>query len=134
MARLLWILLASLPFSVDAGNLHRCVSPTGAVSYQSAACGSGQRLDRLITYVPEPDSKPATRTRAGRDAAATARYAGSRGGASTHAGSKGRKKRVDACAQARQERSSSLERLGLRRTFDDLSRLDAVVRDACRCR
>ena len=121
MVRLLLILLASLPFTAHAGNLHRCVSPAGAVSYQSAACGAGQRLDRLIAYVPEPDSKPVARAK--RDAASPRHVA-------TRAGSKPRKQ-ADACSQARQKRSASLEQLGLRRTFDDLSRLDAPVRRAC---
>lgn len=36
------------------------------------------------------------------------------------------------CAMARQERADTLERVGLKRTYDLLQRLDAMVREACK--
>ena len=37
-----------------AETLYRCVDRHAQVSYQSAACGSGQRTARTIEFVPEP--------------------------------------------------------------------------------
>ncbi|HEY1142188.1 MAG TPA: hypothetical protein VGE88_18580 [Lysobacter sp.] len=40
--------------------------------------------------------------------------------------------RPSACEMAKSERDITLERVGLKRTFDLLSRLDEQVRKACR--
>ncbi len=129
MVRLCLFLLAASPFMATAGQLHRCVSAAGTVSYQSNSCGTGQRLDRVIAYVPEADSRPLRVLQADHDGRRRYRSPNARG---NDVRSTAAKRAPDACGQARRQRSASLEKLGLRRTFDDLSRLDAAVRTACK--
>ena len=127
MKRLL-LLLCLCPGLASAGTLYRCVSANGQVSYLATPCAAGQRMDRSIEFAPEPDS-PMLAT-AGRQRSATsggrAMSKARRGGGSlSRAG-------VDPCQQARAKREQALERLGLKRTYADLSRLDQPVRKACR--
>ena len=125
---LMVVMLMASPATLHAGQLYRCVAAGGAVSYQASACAAGQRQTRTIHYVAQPDSRPKAvpareppRTRAGRQ---TNRP---RSSATPFV-----RAPVNACAAARATRDVELERLGLRRTFDDLSRIDARVRRACR--
>lgn len=123
----LTLMLVAAPHLAAAGTLHRCVSGNGAVSIQSTACGQGQRLDRIITYVPEPDAAPA-RTGRPETRRSTATYTT---GVARRGTGKAARQAADACRLARRQRDATLQRLGLRRTYDDLSRLDARVRAAC---
>ena len=125
----LLLLLCLLPALASAGTLYRCVSPNGQVSYLATSCGAGQRMDRSIEFAPESDSKPlATNSRQQRSTAVGSR----RGVGHLPGGSVAKKSKPDPCQQARTKRDLQLERLGLKRTFADLSRLDATVRKACR--
>lgn len=72
MVRLLPFLLVLMPLAGHADSLNRCVSPSGAVSYQSAACASGQRLDRVVAYEPQADSAPMRLPRGKKQSAARA--------------------------------------------------------------
>lgn len=120
------ILMLATP--AHAGELYRCVAAGGGVSYQAIPCKGGQRLSRTIMYVPQPDSAPMARPQTGAQRAqskARSRPAGARRDGWPSAAQ-------DACNVARDERRRELERLGLRRTFDDLSRIDAKVRAACK--
>ena len=112
-----------------AGNLYRCVSPQGQASYQqSPRCPAGQHLDREIAYRPEPDSTPAPVVFKPA-LPATSHTVAVRG-------SSGRGKRQasasERCRAAREQRERASRKLGLRRTYADLGRLDAPVREACR--
>ncbi|WP_233449392.1 hypothetical protein [Thermomonas carbonis] len=86
-------------------------------------------MDRVIEFVPVPDTQPAV-AESRRSASASSR-ARSRSGYRRSSAS-GARKSEDPCRQAKANREKQLERLGLKRTFDDLSRLDAPVRKACR--
>lgn len=128
MKRLLVLLVLCLcPGLASAGTLYRCVGSGGQVSYLATPCAAGQRMDRNIEFAPEPDSKPmATSRRQGSGSAPRRSKSTSRRGGS------GSRPSVDACQQAKAKREQQLERLGLKRTFADLSRLDEPVRAACR--
>ncbi|HSD16547.1 MAG TPA: DUF4124 domain-containing protein [Thermomonas sp.] len=125
MKRLL-LLLCLFPGLASAGTLYRCVGTSGQVSYLATPCAAGQRMDRSIEFAPEPDSPMlATSGRKRSNAASGRSVSRSRGGGTAS------RSRPDPCLQARAKRGQQLERLGLKRTFADLSRLDEPVRKAC---
>ena len=126
MKRLL-LLLCLLPGLASAGTLYRCVGAGGQVSYLATPCAAGQRMDRSIEFTPVPDS-PVLAT-SGRQRSASAR---GRAMSKSLRGGTASQSRVDPCVQAKAKREQALERLGLKRTFADLSRLDEPVRKACR--
>jgi hypothetical protein len=121
------LLLCLFPGLASAGTLYRCVGGGGQVSYLATPCAAGQRMDRSIEFTPVPDSPALATSKRQRAAFAAGRSASKsrRGGATS-------RPRIDPCVQARAKREQALERLGLKRTFTDLSRLDGPVRTACR--
>lgn len=122
-------LLACLfPSLVAAGDLYRCVDRSGHVSYQAARCTSHQRMDRRIEFTSEPAPPVATVRRAERTAAAGAKSRVAR----TPVIRSNRKAKASPCMHAKVRRERELERLGLKRTFADLSRIDARVRAVCK--
>ena len=113
-----------------AETLYRCVDRHAQVSYQSAACGSGQRTARTIECVPEPVApETAAKIRAPISTSKPSRTRSTGYASRTPRGK--RKRGSDVCRAAKNTRQTQLERLGLKRTFDDLSRIDAAVRAAC---
>lgn len=113
-----------------AETLYRCVDRNAQVSYQSAACGSGQRTARTIEFVPEPVApETAAKIRAPISTSKPSRTRSTGYASRTPRGK--RKRGSDVCRAAKNTRQTQLERLGLKRTFDDLSRIDAAVRAAC---
>ena len=115
---------------VRAETLYRCVDRHAQVSYQSAACGQGQRTARTIEFVPEPVAlETAAKIRAPTRTTNPSRTRNTGYASQTPQGK--RKRGSDVCRAAKTKRQAQLERLGLKRTFDDLSRIDAAVRAAC---
>ncbi|WP_084602403.1 DUF4124 domain-containing protein [Thermomonas hydrothermalis] len=133
-ARLLPYLLLSLTVPVQAGQLYRCLDRANGVTYQSQPCAHGQRTDRVIAYTPDPPVVPTAR--ADNPGAHTAHPRAARTGSSLrpirlrHAPTR-LTTAADRCRAAHAKRQAALERLGLRRTFAQLSRLDAQVRAVC---
>lgn len=115
-----------------AETLNRCIGPQGSVSYQNTACGPGSRLDRTLDY--RPDASPAVSPES-----RLYRYEPLYRSYSSRSRSRSRSRQLGAttstpsaiCSAAKDRRRAELERIGLRRTFDQLSRLDATVREAC---
>ncbi|RZA19983.1 MAG: DUF4124 domain-containing protein [Lysobacteraceae bacterium] len=126
--RTLVLILCLVPGLACAGSLYRCIGPAGNVSYQSDACPSGHRTSRTIDFVPDPVS-PAPSVS---PAVVRKRQPSTRSSRSRYAASAVRKPRPSPCALAKAKRESQLERLGLKRTFDDLSRIDSAVRTVCK--
>jgi len=143
MRRIAIIAALLLADSVSAQTLYKCVSRTGT-SYQQAPCPAGARTSRTIDATPEPPlsaeelsqrARKAQQDRreseylsrmAGTDRMiATARRPGSRH-AATPQGT-----RDNRCVSAKTHRQRALDKAGLGRTFDLLSRLDADVAAAC---
>lgn len=130
---LLPLMLFLVPGPGQAANLYRCLSPKGQASYQQTLeCPVGHRLDRSIEYQPVADSVPAS---AAAKPKATARAPRTRSTVAARA-SGSRTKRVmtdnERCRAAREQRDRALQKLGLKRTYDDLGRLEEPVRAACR--
>lgn len=123
----LLMLLPLLAGSVHAEELYRCISPSGAVSWQSVPCARGARQTRTIAFTPEQVVEvPVSVYRQTKNPPKLRSKSGYR--ISTRV----RRPKPDACRRARERRESTLERVGLKRTYDLLSKLDADVRRVCR--
>ncbi|TLX22384.1 DUF4124 domain-containing protein [Thermomonas fusca] len=113
----------------QAESLYRCVGRDGAVSYQSRACAARQRLDRVVEYRAEPGAArsggvPEVSRRQPR------RYAnGSGGNRIVRVG--GATTASQRCRAGKAKREAALQRLGLKRSYDQLSALDMQVRAVC---
>ena len=128
----IWIFLLLGAATAEAETVYRCVKATGAVSYQAQACKRGARLDRTIHYVRAPGRI------APRDGGETSRATPRDDRSGTHVQFARRSASVvrsritpDRCGAAKIKRQNALARLGLWRTYDQLSRLDDPVRAAC---
>ena len=117
-----------------AQTIHTCIDPQGARSVQNIPCGHGSRTVRRREFATPVDSAEATRRRheveqwradqREREARAVRRAYPSY-----------RPRRAPGpspCEAARAQREATLERVGLRRNFDLLRRLDDMVWKACR--
>lgn len=113
----------------QAESLYRCITRDGAVSYQSQPCAARQRLDRVVEYRAEPvvarsGVVPEVTRRQPR------RYAnGSGGNRILRVGSASTASQR--CRAGKAKREASLQRLGLKRSYDQLSALDTQVRAVC---
>ncbi|WP_342315479.1 DUF4124 domain-containing protein [Lysobacter sp. FW306-1B-D06B] len=135
-----WLACALWSASATAQTVYKCVDAGGKASYQSAPCDGRIHEAARWDAVPEPpptaeqlrsrllarehdraESEFLSR-RAGTASARVARNGRATGGATP----------PSACAAARETREQTLERVGLKRTYDLLSRLDEQVRKACR--
>lgn len=125
---LIGLLCVLLP-QAQAESLYRCVGRDGAVSYQSQPCAARQRLDRVVEYRAEPAAArsgvaPEVSRRQPR------RYAnGSGGNRMVRVGSASTASQR--CRAGKAKREASLQRLGLKRSYDQLSALDVQVRAVC---
>lgn len=132
-------ILLLIAFPARAQQVHKCASGDGQVSYQSAPCEAGQRTLQQWQAPPEPVATPPLRLRL------TAPVASSRkASAGPRAGAKPRTRAVPgsviaaennggsaACMAAKRKRQDTLERVGLKRTYALLQRLDNAVWRAC---
>jgi hypothetical protein len=115
--------------SVDPNALHmvyRCVGKGGAVSLQSQPCAADQRVTRAI-YAP-PEAERARRPTVVSSSPTQSSTYGGRPSAADYQ----RAQRQAACANAKASREDTLRRVGLKRTYDLLQRLDAMVYEACK--
>lgn len=107
--------------------VYRCVDRAGAVSLQSQPCGPDQRTTRAVPA--PPDVEPVRQrlpARPTKSPSAVYYYAGP-------SEAEQRRAQVEArCGIARREREQTLQRIGLRRTYDLLQQLDAMVTAACK--
>ena len=138
MRRIAFITALLFAGSPSAETLYKCISRTGT-SYQQAPCPAGATTSRTIETTPEPplnSEELSERTRkAQRDRSESeflSRMAGTdRIVASTRRSGSRRDARDDRCNSARAHRQRALDKAGLSRTYDLLSRLDADVAAAC---
>lgn len=122
------IITMATPVQVLAAQtLYRCIDRQAAVSYQAKPCAPGQRLDRIIAYQPDPPT-PTSGALFSRKRTESTRGSSVR----TTRRTPRHLTASDRCRKAKQQREAALERLGLKRTYDQLSRLDAKVRAICK--
>lgn len=112
-----------------AQSVQKCIAGDGRISFTSHACGDGERLAATYSAVPETEPE--------RSAAETARPVRPESRQRQHrtrarAGAVRGRKASGPCEKARERRERTLQRVGLKRTFDLLRKLDEEVWDACR--
>ena len=120
--------MMAAPAPAPAQTVQKCVAASGHVTLTSGDCGAGERLTATWDATPEPepasgprvDDKPRP-TASGRSPARSGSHA------ATRTRAPGRR-----CEAARERRESTLQRVGLKRSFDLLRRLDEEVWAACR--
>ena len=132
-----WLLAAALP--VAAQTVQKCIAANGHVTLTSEACGAGERLAGSYDAAPEPvtaGTAAAAGTRGGSRAPARASRTGmaTRGTSARVRTATTTRARVqaDRCQAARDRRERTLARVGLKRSFDLLRKLDDEVWAACR--
>lgn len=112
--------------STAAQSVQKCIATDGHVTLTSGDCADGQVLAKTYDAVPEPAAAQAAPSRI-----ATPARSGSRSTPRATARSRG-KPPPDRCQAARDRREQTLRRVGLKRTFDLLRKLDDEVWAACR--
>jgi hypothetical protein len=115
--------------SVDTNALHmvyRCVGKSGVVSLQSQPCAADQRVTRAFYAPPEVE-----RVRRPIVVSSTPTHSSSHGSGPSAADYQ-RAQRQATCANAKASREDTLRSVGLKRTYDLLQRLDAMVYEACK--
>ena len=138
MKRIFTLAMLMLAFDTHAQQVHKCVDRNGNVAYQSDPCSQVQTTAR--TWEARPDPVPdrpslpvaAQRAPAGNVYLSTKTGRASKGrttGASIPVENAGNSR---ACLTAKATRDRTLERVGLKRTFDLLRRLDEAVQRACK--
>lgn len=123
-----------------AQNLYRCVDYQGAVSIQDAPCPAGSRETKRVAVSAYEETASSRAARS----AAVQRAQASRQAGSFVPGSQARVSRQaspmpwepdrnnKACEDAKAYREAMLRILGLKRTYEDLQRLDEGVYRACK--
>lgn len=108
--------------------VYRCVDRKGAVSFQSAPCGPGQRTTKVIPAPPEmePPRRAPSRQPSVSTATPSVHWTASDPAAQRRAAARA------GCLAARQQREAVLQAVGLKRNYDLLQRLDEAVRRACK--
>ena len=131
-------MMAAASAGVGAGTVSKCLGAAGEVAFTSGECPEGTRVAATYDATPEPErptsdggrrsgnnaASSGSAARAGPAPRAAPRRARARAGGSASS-SRSR------CEAARAKRDATLARVGLKRTFDLLRKLDDEVRAAC---
>lgn len=133
-------LIAGLAGPVLAQSLHQCVDKRGHVSLTSAPCPAGHKTQKVVDATPErisPERAAHLEQRRRQEAAHSAylRKLAGHGSAryrSPQPAARASDDRSSRCEAAKARRTTTLERVGLRRTHDLLRQLDDAVYRACK--
>lgn len=133
MKRIFVCSLVLFAIPAAAQQVYKCVDGKGNTSYQSSPCASTQKTVKAWDATPDPITpyRPptASRTQARQSrSTATGQRRGSIG-SSIPVENAGNDK---ACLAAKSKRDTTLRRVGLKRTYALLQRLDEAVRNACK--
>lgn len=136
------LLLAAYLAAASAGpamsqTVQKCIAADGHVTLTSGACGEGQRLAGTYDAVPEPPTfaplvEPGRQAASDASGPAAARHGAARNRHRGPAASARVRTTENRCQAARDRRDRTLRRVGLKRTFDLLRKLDDEVWAACR--
>ncbi len=109
----------------------KCVAASGAVSLQSQPCAANERTSRAIYAAPETQA-PRQRASASPAPTASTMVVEQRFNYLSASRPDTRDRQRQQCVQAQWYRQATLERVGMKRTYDLLQRLNARVYDACK--
>ncbi len=124
--------IALLPAAQAAAQeIHTCVDAKGIRSYQNLPCDPGQRTAAVRTYEAKPDD-PAVTARSAAIQHEMDRRNRPSGKATVVRTANRRPAGPTPCQAAKAKREATLKRVGLKRNFDLMSRLDSEVWDVCK--
>lgn len=113
---------------VLAQTVQKCIGANGHVTLTSGDCAAGERLAASFDARPLAEPEPRPVAERARPVSATR----SQGLTRQQRQAARARTAPDRCKAARERRERTLERVGLKRDFDLLRRLDGEVRAACR--
>ena len=130
--RLIFLVFILLPTSqATAQEIHTCIDAKGIRSYQNLPCDPGQRTASVRSYEAKPED-PAVAARSAAIQQEMDRRNRPSGKATVVRTATRRPAGPTPCQAAKAKREATLKRVGLKRNFDLLSRLDSEVWDVCK--
>ena len=124
--------IALLPASqATAQEIHTCIDAKGIRSYQNLPCDPGQRTASVRSYEAKPED-PAVAARSAAIQQEMDRRNRPSGKATVVRTATRRAAGPTPCQAAKAKREATLKRVGLKRNFDLMSRLDSEVWDVCK--
>jgi hypothetical protein len=114
-----------------AQRIHICVDARGARSYQNLPCAADQRTASVRPYETKPED-PALAARTAAIQQEMDRRNRPSGKATVVRAASARRAGPTPCQAAKIKREATLKRVGLKRTYDLLSRLDSEVWELCK--
>lgn len=135
---------AAIGFAAEAQTVRKCLGSDGQLTFTSGACPQGQRETAAYDATPQLMDRERADALARRHQQdeANSRYLDSLARGSNRRGASRRERARDAgsgpdgkrdhCDAARANREATLRRIGLKRSYDLLRRLDEQVYDACK--
>lgn len=135
MNRIFAVSLALFTLPAGAQQVYKCVDGKGSASYQSTPCAPTHKTVKAWDATPEPVApyRPPAQPAAQRSQSRRTSTVSGRGrgpsGSSISVENAGNAK---ACQAAKAKRDATLQKVGLKRTYDLLQRLDEAVRNACK--
>ena len=138
MKRIFTLAMLMLAFDAHAQQVHKCVDHRGNVAYQSQPCAAAQITARTWEAPPDPVSDRPAVPVAEPQRSTQGAYPKTKSRRSKAVGASGASIPVEnsgnsrACEAAKATRARTLERVGLKRTFELLRRLDDAVNRACK--
>lgn len=130
--RLILLVFILLPAAqAVAQEIHTCIDNRGNRSYQNLPCDSGQRTAAVRTYEAKPDD-PAVAARSAAIQQEMDRRNRPSGKATVVRTANRRPAGPTPCQAAKAKREATLKRVGLKRNFDLMSRLDSEVWEVCK--
>ena len=116
---------------ISAQEINTCIDARGMKRYQNAPCDPGQRTVSVRRYAAQPED-PALAARSAAIQQEMDRRNRPSGKATVVRTATRRPAGPTPCQAAKAKREATLKRVGLKRNFDLMSRLDSEVWDVCK--
>jgi Domain of unknown function (DUF4124) len=117
---------------VFAQAIHTCIDASGMKSYQNVPCAPNQRTALVRSYETKPEDPAIAARMAAIQQEMDRRNRPSGRPVAIRSGHVRRTSGPTPCQAAKAKRKATLDRVGLKRNFDLLSRLDSEVWEVCK--
>ena len=119
-------------FHASAQDIHTCIDIRGMKSYQNVPCAANQRTASVRSYETKPEDPAIAARVAAIQQEMDRRNRPSGRPTAARTGTVRRPSGPTPCQAAKAKRKATLDRVGLKRNFDLLSRLDSEVWEVCK--
>ena len=126
MRRLLLLTLVFYATGGHAQTVYKCAAKGTPTSFQSQPCPAGSRTVKTVAAIPEPYRTPAYQPRPTQQVQNDVVVHNNVQTTSDRA------QRSANCQSEKNNREATLQRVGLKRTYNLLQKLDAAVNNACK--